>query len=700
VRVYHLLNKKCVIMVQMTHENVENVTAIQALNSSIQSLDLFGRNGEQEQLGAIYQQFKKQQQQSDGPSQLVLIHGASGTGKSALVEHVFQKTSQRDGVYCITGGFDQLMHVQQPHAAFVDALTSLVQLVKERNQMDLFRHLTYRLEEMDVLVKMIPAIADAMKPTEAAKMEAELSAIHVTTLLGSQNSKEMASRFKYAILQFLRAVAAGMGQIMLVLEDIHRADEPALDLLSSLLYDSANRSIMFVATYRDESNTDVLDTFLKKLPSRGSMVTHIPLQNLDSASAADMIKSLLQIDRWCMYDNALVDFVLKQTKGNPYFILICLRTLVEEGLLRYNPSSIPTWQCDSEELRIEFGETIVDILRRKISSLPPMALEAIRFASFLGSKVNLEIVSYLVGETEAVVVSSLQLAAEKGLLLHHETRGWSFSHDSIQDAIMNVVPENEREQFHYQIGRRLWKCFDIDELDDNIFVVVGQLLAGKQYIVVERERTAVAKLCLRACERSVFVSSFHSAYDYVLNGIDLLGTKDWRENYDFTLSLYNAAVELAYCTGHPKDALKFAEIIISQSRCFEDSLHGLTMKVRTLGSIGNVDECVEFGLNVLSQLGEKFPSSPGMVRCYIELRRIRYRVKRKTSETLLRLPLMTNERKLAAVHLLNQLFMYCCQNRPFLAPLLGFRVVSLTLDFGISTTSCLGFVALGAILSG
>jgi AAA ATPase domain len=431
-------------MVQMTHEKVETVAAIQALNGSIQSLDLFGRTVEQGQLGAIYQQFKEQQ--SDGPSQLVLIHGASGTGKSALVEHAVRKSSERDGVYCITGGFDQLMHVQQPHAAFVDALTSLVQLVKERNQMNLFRRLTQQLEEMDVLVKMIPAIADAMKSEEGPKMEAELSNVNVTTLLGSHNSKEMASRFKYAILQFVRAIASGMGQIVLVLEDIYRADESALDLLSSLLCDSVNRSILFVATYRDESNAEVLDTFLKKLPSQGTTMTHIPLQNLDSASAADMIKSLLQIDRWWMYDNALVDFVLKQTKGNPYFILMCLRTLAEECLLRYNPSSIPPWQCDSEELQIEFGETILDILRRKIAALPPMAFQALRFASFLGSKVNLEIVSHLVGETEAVVVSYLNVAADNGLLVHHETRGWSFSHDSIQDAIMNVVPENEREE--------------------------------------------------------------------------------------------------------------------------------------------------------------------------------------------------------------------------------------------------------------
>jgi len=390
-----------------------------------------------------------------------------------------------------------------------------------------------------------------------------------------------------------------------------------------------------------------------------------------------------------MYENAAIDFVLKHTQCNPYFMLMCLRSLVDEGLLRYSPSSIPPWQCDPEELRVEFGETIVDILRHKISLLTPTVLQTLRFASFLGSKINVEIMSYLLGESEAAVISYLQLAAENGLLVHNESGGWSFSHDSIQDATIKFVPEDERDEFHYQIGRQLWKCFDIEKLDDNIFVVVGQLLAGKRFIVKERERAAVAKLCLRACERSVYLSSFHSAYDYVLNGIDLLGTQSWRDNYEFTLELFNAAVELAYCTGHPNKAIDFAELINRQARCFEDSLHGHTMKVRALGSIDNIDDCVDFGVKVLNRLGEQFPPNLGIVRCFIELQRIRFRVRNKTNESLIRLPLMTNERKLAAVHLLNQLFMYCCQNLPFLAPLLGFRVVSLTLDYGISNTSCL-----------
>jgi histidine kinase len=697
-------------MVQQSDTHDGN-NAIDVLNDRIlsRSVQLYGREDEQETLTAVYNRFQQRilepNNSSTAPSELILIHGASGTGKSALVEHSLAKMSKCDGFYYVTSAFDQLMHLQQPHSAFVDVLTAYIGLIQERNEIPSFRRVMEQLndtiEEIDILVKMIPSLTHLMlNPAASARIELEKNEKETTAWIGSHNSKEATSRFKYAFRQFLRAISTYMGPTILVLEDVHRSDQSALDLLSSLLCDSTNHGTLFVATYRDDCNAEGLDSFLKKVPSHETTVTHIQLQNLNPTYATTMIKDLLQIDTCGIHENVMIDFVLKQTKGNPYFILVYLRTLVEDGLLRYDRLSIPPWKCDTEEIRAEFGETIADVMRRKISLLPLQVLQTLRFASFLGSKISVEILSHLVGASHIIVVSYLQIAAENGLLVLHSSGVWSFSHDSIQEATMRFVPDEEQDEFHYQIGRQLWKCFDIEKLDDNIFVVVGQLIAGKRYIVIERERIAVAKLCLRAVERSVYISSFQSAFSYVQQGIHLLGPEGWRNNYELTLELYNAAAELAYCSGSPKTALELTERIAIQARCFEDSFHGHAMKVRALGSIGNMDECLDFGLKILANLGEKFPVKSSVFRCYVELQLVRLRVRRKTSESLLRLPAMTNERKLAAVHILNQLFMNCCQHRPYLAPLLGFRVVSLTLDYGISPTSSLGFVALGAILSG
>jgi predicted ATPase len=137
-----------------------------------------------------------------------------------------------------------------------------------------------------------------------------------------------------------------------------------------------------------------------------------------------------------------------------------------------------------------------------------------------------------------------------------------------------------------------------------------------------------------------------------------------------------------------------------ETRCFDDALTGHDIKIRALGAVGKVQESRDFGLKILLLLGEVFPAKPSMARCYIGLQTIRKRLKRKSTGSLLRLPLMTDRRKIAAVKMMNQLFTICLQLDPLMAILLAFRVVSLTLDFGISATSSLGFVTLGAILAG
>jgi len=105
---------------------------------------------------------------------------------------------------------------------------------------------------------------------------------------------------------------------------------------------------------------------------------------------------------------------------------------------------------------------------------------------------------------------------------------------------------------------------------------------------------------------------------------------------------------------------------------------------------------------VLRGLGEKFPNSSGRIvlRTVFELQNLRRRLKRKTSESLLRIPDMTDIHKSEAMSLLNLLFMYLFLNRRLLAPLAALRLVKLSLDYGLCATSSVGFTLLGGILCG
>jgi predicted ATPase len=144
----------------------------------------------------------------------------------------------------------------------------------------------------------------------------------------------------------------------------------------------------------------------------------------------------------------------------------------------------------------------------------------------------------------------------------------------------------------------------------------------------------------------------------------------------------------------------FVGEVLEHAICLEDTLRGHAAKIYALGSSGHVEEAIAYGLEILKDLGERFPRRPNLVRIYFEMQKIRRRVKRRSSESLLRLHFMEDVRKLAAMRILDLMFLNTVLHYRELTPLIGFRMVALTLDYGLSATSCLGFVSLGALLCG
>jgi predicted ATPase len=254
--------------------------------------------------------------------------------------------------------------------------------------------------------------------------------------------------------------------------------------------------------------------------------------------------------------------------------------------------------------------------------------------------------------------------------------------------------------FHLDVGRKLWKSFDVNELDDVVFAIVGQLMVGSGLIINKKEKSAVAALCLRAGERAVQLSSFQTAYLYLLHGLSLLGAKCWQENYLLSLGRYNAASEVAYCTANFESVNMLVKEILAHAKCFEDTLRGRATKVKWLGSSGKVNEAAAAGLEILEKLGETFPKTPTLPDVDVALKRLQKRLKGRSDESLLKLPYFTDPNKLAAMQMLNLTYLYALLGDKELAPLLGFRMVSLSLDHGLSTESCVGFVVLGMILCG
>lgn len=251
---------------------------------------------------------------------------------------------------------------------------------------------------------------------------------------------------------------------------------------------------------------------------------------------------------------------------------------------------------------------------------------------------------------------------------------------------------SERIWLHYRIGLALWKYVDLETLDRNIFIVVGHLMEAKLFIENEKERVAVAKLSLRAGEQAVFLSNFFTAYRYLKNGIDLLEPRSWIDKYDLCLQLHNHLSEVAYTTGQSATVFNLVHSILENARTFSDTIRCRTLAIYATGSGGRLQEATDMSLDFLRLLGEPIKSKPNLPDAFVAVRKLKSMLKAKTNEYILRLPVMENQEKIAAMQVLVLSFMYALSTGGRkVGAVMAARMIKLTFEFGLTPVSCVGF---------
>ncbi|KAG7349497.1 serine/threonine kinase [Nitzschia inconspicua] len=651
-----------------------------------QSRRLYGRSREKVALRQAYRSIWEADAGSQPTVQLALISGLAGSGKTSLAMSLKQHVLE-DGGFFLTGKFDK-MQTSQLYDAIVSAFTQLVENVVEKG-VEAVRAMKQAIQaavhtEQRILTDMIPALTKILGPSRKDSPKE------------FRQSSDEVSSFKFVFRMFIRAISSPEFPIVLLLDDLHYADDASLDLLQSLVTDSANDGILFVGTFRIEKKNDRIKRFLKQIESVD--LTDIRLAGLPRESIDEMVADMFSVVHPEQI-KPLTDIFYKRTSGNVFYVRQFLRYLQEEKLLSFDEAGME-WVWDERKIldKLTFRKSI-ELMTIRLSKLPKGTREVLEVAACLGSQLDEKLLNRI---SPRPVFSHLQKATSMGFLQYDkESDRYWFSHDIIQEAAYKMVLYQEREAFHLTIGRELWKSFDdIEELEDHIFIILGQIREGANLINYQEEKNDVAALCLRAGELAICVSCFQTASEYLLLGVSMLGENCWNEEYDLTLELYNTAAEVEYCVGNFDNVEKLASEIFAKTRHFPDTLRAHSIHVYSLGSRGHMLKAIERGLNVLEKLGERFPTKQSPNSVAVAMKRTKWLIKGRPNEELLRLPLMNNPAKLAAMQMMNIMFLYAYIAVPSLAPLISLRMVKLTLEYGLCDVSSIGFVTYAMLLCG
>lgn len=509
---------------------------------------LYGREAECATILAAFERV------SNGRSELLLITGYAGIGKTALVSELHRPIAARRG-YFLRGKCDQYSR-NQPYAALSQAFQQLLrQLAAEGGE----RRSYWKAKLLDALGENAGAIAEIIP--------------NLTLLFGapaklpSLPAAEKEHRFHIAFSQFVNALASRSHPLLVFLDDLHWADAPTLRLLEHLVQDEAERCVLIIGAYRDNKvdESHPLQQAINAIRQTRGRVAQLALANLELAHVRHLVADTLHCDEEVVAP--LAELCLAKTRGNPFFLSQLLRALHEDGEIHYQRAE-GAWQWSIEQIEQRgITDNVVVLMLQKLRTLDQRAQDLLASAAHLGVSFDLRQLMAVAAQDAVSTAAALWPALQAGLVLplneNYKFDGnpellqgarYRFLHDRVQQAAYGLTPPEQRQGLQLRCGRLLLVDGTEAELDERLFNVLDSLNGAVALITDAAERAQLLALNLRGGIRAKSASAFPTAVALLRQGKALLAADAWQTQPEQTLLLYRELAEAEYLAGNFKQA--------------------------------------------------------------------------------------------------------------------------------------------------
>jgi predicted ATPase len=256
-----------------------------------------------------------------------------------------------------------------------------------------------------------------------------------------------------AIAAFLKRVA-GTKPLVMVLDDLHWADEGSLRLLEFVSRELAEAPMLLIGTYRDVelSRRHPLSQTLAEL-TRERLFERIVLRGLSREDVARFIEATCGTHP----PPELVDAVHSQTEGNPLFVTEVVRLLTQEGELT------PERLSGSEGWSLRIPEGVREVIGRRLDRLSDHCNEALAVAS-IGREFGLDQLDRLLDYSEEQLLQLLEEALAARVI--EEVTGavdrYQFTHSLIQETLAEELSLTRRVRLHARVAEALEALYGRD----------------------------------------------------------------------------------------------------------------------------------------------------------------------------------------------------------------------------------------------
>jgi PAS domain S-box-containing protein len=640
---------------------------------------LYGREGEIATLLAAFDRVVMH-----GGSELVLVSGYSGIGKSSVVNELHKVIVLPRGIF-ISGKFDLRLR-DTPHSTLAQAFQGLIQQLLNGHADDIVRWRDAIKEAVGnqgrLLTDIIPDLARLIgpQPTVAvlSPVDAEL-------------------RFQTVFQRFVGVFARAEHPLVIFVDDLQWLDPATLTLIEYLLLHPDTRHLLLIGAYRDNEVDSAHPLMLKleALRRAGARLDQIVLDPLSVDDVNQLLCDTLRHGPGEM--RTFAELVHRRSSGNPFFAGQFLTSLAEEALVEFDPHSRSwTWNMDAIVDK-KFSDNPVDLMIGRLRRLSPEAQEALKLLACLGNHADFATLAKLRSESDEAMHASFRDAVRAGAAVPREG-SYRFFHDRVQEAAYALIPTEGRAELHLRIARLLVAETEQERIAEKIYDLVNQLNLGSALISEWPEKLRAAELNFVAGRKAKASTAYASASNYLAAGIAILSDDGWQRSYDLMLGLFLERAECEILKPNLEQAAGLIETLLIKAQSKIDQAEICRLRMLLQLRQGDYGPAVSTALECLRTFGVDLPDSPTPEQMRAEYEEMRRTLGDRPIESLVDLPMMDDPEIRAVLKLFGALGELAYHADGDLFQMISCWMVKLTCRHGTSEYSAIGYGAIAVVL--
>jgi class 3 adenylate cyclase/tetratricopeptide (TPR) repeat protein len=483
-----------------------------------------------------------------GHGRVALVAGEPGVGKSRLVAEIGDE-AQAGGMRVLAGHCGE-MSGAPPYLPYVEMIEQAIS--NPRSPLALREALGDVAPE---IARIAPALRRVFPDIPPA---VELPA-------------ELARRYVWNSLSEFIGRAAQIQPLVLVLEDLHWADESTLLLTEYLAPLLPEMPVLVLGTYRD-AEVDLSQPLARVIGQLGHrrLLERISLRRLSVEGVSRMLRALAGQPA----PEELTQVIHRETEGNSFFVEEVYLHLVESGMLLDEHGRL---RRDLRLDEVSVPESIRLVVGQRLDRLASSTQEVLVAAALSGRVFTSEIVGEVAGMSEGALVEAFEEAERARLLAPGKVRGeLMFSHELIRQTVLSDVSAVKRQRLHLRTAKAISRLYS-DDLESHAGDLAYHLAHAGRY----GDRASLVRYLTIAGDRAFDAAAFDEAVG----------------NYEHALSLTSSADQL----GRAQLLERLAMALRSVGR-WDDALRTMNDALDRYEALGEVEAIGRLGWAMVYQL--------------------------------------------------------------------------------------------------